>query len=191
MGSKKARKTDRRSVYTRNVIKDSLLSLLAEKDLADISISELCREAEINRGTFYLHYDNTSEVLDELFDDALKSAHSMLVQIGCEASSGSKKGYPLCRFIRDNDKYQALFFSDSLHSQIIERIAAFNMDSFLEHMRATTGLDDDVLTTLFYFQLNGCLAVTKHSITYHDGKWNDIQCTIDSFLKNGFDSLSK
>ena len=70
MGSKKARKTDRRSVYTRNVIKDSLLSLLAEKDLADISISELCREAEINRGTFYLHYDNTSEVLDELFDDA-------------------------------------------------------------------------------------------------------------------------
>ena len=65
------------------------------------------------------------------------------------------------------------------------------MDSFLEHMRATTGLDDDVLITMFYFQLNGCLAVIKRNIRHHDGKWNDIQCTIDSFLKNGFDSLSK
>jgi AcrR family transcriptional regulator len=190
MRSEKARKTDRRSVYTRNVIKDSLLELLSAKDIADITISELCRAAEISRGTFYLHYNNTSEVLDELFNDALTSASSMLVQIGCEASSGSK-GYPLCRFIRDNSKYQSLFFSDSLHSQVIERIAAFNMDSFLEHMRAATGLDDDVLITMFYFQLNGCLAVIKRNIRHHDGKWNDIQCTIDSFLKNGFDSLTK
>ncbi len=190
MSSAKARKTDRRSVYTRNVIKDSLLSMLSIKDLADISISELCREAEISRGTFYLHYNNTSEVLDELFTDALENASSMLVQIGCDTSSGSK-GYPLCRFIRDNRKYQTLFFSDSLHSQVVERIAALNMPGFLDHMKGRTELEDDVLTSLFYFQLNGCLAITKRNAPQHDGKWNDIQCTIDSFLKNGFDGLSK
>lgn len=186
----KDRKTDRRSVYTRNVIKDSLLELLPSKDIADITISELCRVAELSRGTFYLHYNNTSEVLDELFNDALASASNMLVQIGCEASSGNRR-YPLCRFIRDNSKYQALFFSDSLHSQVIERIAAFSMDSFLDHMRTATGLDDDVLTALFYFQLNGCLAVTKRNVEQHDSEWTDIQCTIDFFLKNGFDSLSQ
>lgn len=73
MPEKKEKKTDRRALYTRMVIKDALLSLLAEKEYADITITDLCREAEINRGTFYLHYDNLREVMDELFDNALKT----------------------------------------------------------------------------------------------------------------------
>ena len=63
------------------------------------------------------------------------------------------------------------------------------MDSFLEHMRATTGLDDDVLTTLFYFQLNGCLAISKQNSAIPDENWREIQCEIDRFLKNGFSLL--
>ena len=51
MDEKKPRKTDRRTLYTRMVIKEALLSLLAEKEYADITIADLCREAEINRGT--------------------------------------------------------------------------------------------------------------------------------------------
>lgn len=191
MKQDKERKMDRRSLYTKNVIKDSLLELLSAKDFADITISELCRAAEINRGTFYLHYNNTSQVLDELFSDALGRTRSMLVQIGCEVSSGNGEGYPLCRFIRDNKKYQSLFFSDSLHSEVIDRIAASSLESFLSHMKASTTLGDDVLISLFYFQLNGCLAISKRNIASGDDKWNEIQCSIDSFLRNGFDHLTK
>ena len=191
MESAKARKTDRRSIYTRTVIKDSLLSLLTGKDISEITISELCRKAEINRGTFYLHYNNTSEVLDELLNDALQSASDMLVQIGCEATSECGRAYPLCRFIRDNSKYQVLFFSYSLQSQIIDRIMAGSLDIFLSKMRERTGLDDDVLTSLYYFQLNGCLAVTRRSIEAGSSNWAETQCTIDAFLRSGFDSFSK
>ena len=45
MDEKKPRKTDRRTLYTRMVIKEALLSLLAEKEYADITIADLCREA--------------------------------------------------------------------------------------------------------------------------------------------------
>ena len=38
-----------------------------------ITVSALCREAGVHRGTFYLHYRNTMEVLDELLDDALEN----------------------------------------------------------------------------------------------------------------------
>ena len=83
MAEKKTRKTDRRTLYTRMVIKDALLSLLADKEYADVTIADLCREAEINRGTFYLHYSNLHEVLEELFDDALGKMNHVLVQVGC------------------------------------------------------------------------------------------------------------
>ena len=101
MTEKKEKKIDRRTLYTRMVIKDALLSLLAEKEYADVTIADLCREAEINRGTFYLHYDNLREVMDELFDDALQNMNGVLVQIGC-APEEKKCGVPLCRFLREN-----------------------------------------------------------------------------------------
>lgn len=67
MNEQKQRKTDRRTLYTRMVVKEALLELLSEMDYADITVATLCRKAEINRGTFYLHYGNLSQVMDELF----------------------------------------------------------------------------------------------------------------------------
>ena len=52
------KKTDRRVKYTKQAIRDSFLKLLSEKPIEKISVTEICREAEINRGTFYSHYTN-------------------------------------------------------------------------------------------------------------------------------------
>ncbi len=189
MESKKPRKTDRRTLYTRMVIKDALLALLSAKEYADITIADLCREAEINRGTFYLHYDNIRDVMDALFDDALSSVNNVLVQVGCESADEKKCAYPLCRFLRDNKKYQPLFFSDSLHSQVIDRIAASSWEGFYDGLSIKSGLSEGVLKAIFYFQLNGCLAVSKQNIGITDNEWSEIQCNIDRFLKNGFSNL--
>ena len=51
----KQRKTDRRTLYTRQLIKDVFLEELSKKSYSKLSVSEICKIAEINRGTFYLH----------------------------------------------------------------------------------------------------------------------------------------
>ena len=61
MDSLKKRKTDRRTLYTRKVIKEALLELLNEKKFDKISVSQLCQQAEITRTTFYSHYNNISD----------------------------------------------------------------------------------------------------------------------------------
>ena len=43
----------------------ALLSLLEKKEFAYITIREICQEAGVNRSTFYLHYENTSDLLKE------------------------------------------------------------------------------------------------------------------------------
>lgn len=43
----------------------ALLSLLEKKPFEYVTISELCEMAGVNRSTFYLHYENTSDVLKE------------------------------------------------------------------------------------------------------------------------------
>ncbi len=189
MDTRKERKTDRRTLYTCMVIKEALLRLLSEKDYAEITVADLCREAELNRGTFYLHYNNIPQVVETLFDDALKNMHSVLAQIGCTAATDEKCGHPLCRFLRENKQYQPLFFSDSLHTRAIERLAGFGRGNYIAKIREKTKLSQEVLDAIFYFQLNGCLAVCKRNIGIPDETWSEIQCGVDALLKNGFQKL--
>ena len=44
---------------------EALITLLEKKDFEYISIKEICDVAGVNRSTFYLHYENTSDLLKE------------------------------------------------------------------------------------------------------------------------------
>lgn len=61
------RKTiDRRIIRTKHAIACSFLHLLSEKELHTISVTELAAKANINRKTFYLHFDCTETLYAEI-----------------------------------------------------------------------------------------------------------------------------
>ncbi len=62
-------KKDLRIIKTKSNLQNALLELLQEKSLDQLSVSELCKKASVNRGTFYLHYQNIAELLEEYFHD--------------------------------------------------------------------------------------------------------------------------
>lgn len=43
----------------------ALVELLDQKDFIDVSIMDICNKAGVNRSTFYAHYDNTRDLLEE------------------------------------------------------------------------------------------------------------------------------
>ena len=49
---------NKRSLATEECLKNALIALLKDKELADISITELCNVADIERSTFYAHYED-------------------------------------------------------------------------------------------------------------------------------------
>ena len=56
----------RSSIRSKVMIKEALLSLMLEKPFDKITITDIVTRADINRGTFYAHYDNTSDVLKSI-----------------------------------------------------------------------------------------------------------------------------
>ena len=56
-------KTDRRVRRTRALLQQSLIRLMAEKEIKDITVKELTDLADITRGTFYLHYSDIYDIL--------------------------------------------------------------------------------------------------------------------------------
>ena len=90
----KTQKEDRRTRYTRQVIKEAFLKLLEEKEYPKITVTEICRLAEINRGTFYLHYYDTADVLDDLLNEILKETTSVIDHVFCSARASGAAPIP-------------------------------------------------------------------------------------------------
>ncbi len=66
------KKNDSKYFYTAQLMDQALLSLLEKKDLEFITITEITKKAGVNRSTFYLHYDNIYELLEECIENADK-----------------------------------------------------------------------------------------------------------------------
>ena len=47
---------------------EALLNLLEKKDFEYITVKEICKKAGVNRSTFYLHYENTNDLLFETIE---------------------------------------------------------------------------------------------------------------------------
>ena len=54
-----------RKTPTRDKIKKAMIELMSEKDISQISVSELCQKASVNRTTFYNNYSCITDVLKE------------------------------------------------------------------------------------------------------------------------------
>ncbi len=65
--------TDRRVGKTIADIHNALIAELKKSSPEDISVSNLCRIADIGRGTFYTHYDGIYDVLQEIEDDFMQN----------------------------------------------------------------------------------------------------------------------
>ncbi|MEA4921161.1 MAG: TetR-like C-terminal domain-containing protein [Clostridiaceae bacterium] len=59
----KTEKIDRRVKYTKSLLKDSLIKLMQTNPISKISVKMLCEDADINRSTFYSHFDDQYDLL--------------------------------------------------------------------------------------------------------------------------------
>lgn len=62
---------DRRIRRSKKALKETLIALMRQQDFKDISITDLVRGADLNRGTFYKHYRDKEELLAETVEDAM------------------------------------------------------------------------------------------------------------------------
>ena len=75
------RATDRRVIKTKRAIKNALMHLLNDRDINDITISDIAAQADINRKTFYNYYSGVHEVIDEMEDDIISHVDEALTDI--------------------------------------------------------------------------------------------------------------
>ena len=69
---------DRRVRKTRKQLRDCLILLLKEKKIQDITVRELTEMADLNRGTFYLHYKDVFDLLEQTETELLTEFYGLV-----------------------------------------------------------------------------------------------------------------
>ena len=95
---------DRRVRKTKRQLRQALMDLMSEKPSKSISVRELAERADINRGTFYIHYKDVSDLLQRLEDEMAECL--ILVCKKYAYSTSEVDAFPylteLYRFAQDN-----------------------------------------------------------------------------------------
>ncbi len=127
----KAQNLNNSSVKTRKLIRATFAEMLSEKrEISKISVTELTRRADINRGTFYSHYDDIYSVAEDYENDLIEKFfdNSRLL-----ASSDFEKFInSFFSYIKENDEnYKMLCRSDEMLFAV-KRLALLSSNKCLE-----------------------------------------------------------
>ena len=118
---------DRRVRRTRALLRQSLTELMKEKNIRDISVKELTQRADVNRGTFYSHYQDIYDMVRQLEDELFEEFNQVISAYPAEAVQ--REGvYPIVRdvfaFVRRNADLCATLLGDGRDSTFLERLRA-------------------------------------------------------------------
>ena len=107
-------KNNQRTRLSKIMFKNAMMDLLREKHTIEkISVKELCERAELNRSTFYAHYNEPKDLYEEICNDILESTRKHLIKIAEENDAGAHK-YILSflQYIKQNDnQFRTLLIS--------------------------------------------------------------------------------
>jgi AcrR family transcriptional regulator len=84
---KAPRKDNRKTRYTRMVIRDSLIELMKQRPITDITIKEICALADVSRPTFYAHYQDQYDLLQSIENETSAYFETVIFTDGTEKHS--------------------------------------------------------------------------------------------------------
>ena len=149
---------------------DALIKLLETKDYEYITIKEICRIASVNRSTFYLHYENMNDLLEETIRSLNSSFNSHFKSKENENTIISKDSLedlllindenliPYLNFIKENKNiykvlknHPQLFNANKTYEQTFRKLFVPIMNRF--------GLDEKWHKYLMDFYISGLTSI--------------------------------
>lgn len=118
---------DRRVARTKKNIYIAFFTLLQKKAMDDITVTELAREADVDRKTFYSHYQTVQDVFIEFKQGVYKQLMDILDECETRGAANQKKldaGEVLDR-PEDIAPFDFVYFYDALHQIMHDNLAFF------------------------------------------------------------------
>lgn len=152
-------KNNQRTRLSKILLKNALMDLLSEKgSVTKISVRELCERADLNRSTFYAHYSEPKELLEEVEAELLDATREHLQRIGAENDIGAHR-YLLSFliYIKENDKPFRTLLIDAGDPEFRSKFMQQSIIQFVENLNISFPKDQEQY--IYSYILNGSTGV--------------------------------
>lgn len=118
-------KSENRSVVrTQKLLKDGLLELMKQKPIQKISVKELTDYVNLNRGTFYLHYKDIYDLMEQVETDLLNEFQE--INQSYKALDMKGKPFPLLlelfKFLKKNKEFTYILLIENRDQNFVDKI---------------------------------------------------------------------
>lgn len=124
MDTKPVRKESRSVLRTQNLLKNGLTDLMKQKPLQKITVKELTDYVNLNRGTFYLHYKDIFDLMDQIENTLLQNFEEINQTHKVVEMNGHP--YPLLRdlfvFLKENAEFTRILIIDNRDQNFVDKI---------------------------------------------------------------------
>ena len=180
-------KEDRRIRRTKKLLKQALAELMEQKDFNDITVKDITEKADLNRGTFYLHYYDLDDVLDDIIEQTIQDTTQIFDHVMCPEKD--RCTYPFCRKVQESQEFRILFSDETASARLLDKLCELSKEDFITRLMQNSLLSYEQAESILYFQMNGCLSINKRMIKNNCRDWGSIQKAIDQFIKSGLESF--
>ena len=152
---------DRRVMFTKMFLRDSLLELMREKPIGKITPTELCRRANINRNTFYAHFDSPEALLQSIEDDLCDQIRRSLV-VSQNDGNILMTLTEICQAIQKNGDLCKVILSEHGDKAFLKRVINIAHDLCIAEWKAA-GMREEggQMEMLYTFTASGIVAVIE------------------------------
>ena len=158
------KKADRRVVKTKKAIHNAFAKLLTEKELNDITISDIAELADINRKTFYNYYAGIYEVVDEIEDGIVQTLRDALN--GADIRQALQNPYlffhKLTSIINTDLEFYGHLLSMRGNLSLVTKIVAAMKETMRDAVMAQLPADQERVDLILDYSLSGMLSVYQN-----------------------------
>ena len=126
---------EKQNKLTENIICNSFLELLKNKDFEKITVADVCRVAKINRGTFYLHYRDINDLIDYInswYVDAISPFSFQNLDLMPSAETMETCYKNITEILLSWPEYSIVILGHEKGQEVIDRVVELASDAFLE-----------------------------------------------------------
>lgn len=172
----------KRMTETDGAIRTALLSILKEKPLAEVTVSEVARKAHVGRSTFYEHFGNVADVYDSVIGEFSRSLSKIASQVTCSGAD-SGPGTPFCARLRERSPYEGAVAENRFLPALLGHDGTLEKHD-LYGILAGAGYSPDEARAICAFQLAGCFTAAR-TANVADDAWPDVKAALDRFILSG------
>jgi len=157
-------KQNRKTRYTQMVLKDSLIELMNEKSISQITIKELCENADINRTTFYAHYSDQYQLLRSIEDETLAWLKELMLEFSNKTSKQDfiKNLEKVFEYLVENKNHIQILMSEQGDIDFQRKLLVFLYELSGILLSNDTATDIAKSELYFVFLVNGSVGLIQH-----------------------------